>query len=649
MSDRYDRAHAAPGGPRHHRRKSRHVLRGGEVVVGRGPDAGIAVADERVLREHAVLQRHPGAWVLVDRFRRRALPRWLPGPDAPDRRARRGSPGRCTRRAAAQLRPATLDGGVVPPIPPRRRASASRRHAQPAEQPDRSRRRARTARPSRSAAARRTTSSSTTRSSRATTPSCARALPTASELVDLGEPNGTFLNGRRIADPAALDPLDVVAIGALTSFRAHRRPARAVEAYVGRSGSPPSRLGARDPHAGRPRSLDGDRLLARGAARSWPSSGPRARASRRCSARSPGFRPARRRRACYFGGRDLYADYDELRHAHRLRARRTTSSTAALTVRAGPGLRRRAALLARTSRPRASGVARVDEVIGRARARRAPRTSPVAEALRRPAQARLRRASSCSPSRRCCSSTSRPRVSTPAYERTPDGAPAPLADGGRTVVVVTHSTAERCSLCDRVLFLAPGGRTGLLRPAAARARALRRHRPAGRLPHAVLRRHPRLGARVPPSPTTTSATSNARARRRRHREPTRAREPIWSGLPSPLGWLKQFSTLSRRYAKVIRSDRRNLALLLAQPARPRPDDPAHDARRRARRAGGGTHPAAAARRARAPRRHALHDLARRVQRDPRGRQGARRSCSASARSGCSRRPTWRPRRSCCRC
>ena len=38
-----------------------------EVVVGRGPDAGIAVSDARVLLEHAVLQRHPGAWILVDR------------------------------------------------------------------------------------------------------------------------------------------------------------------------------------------------------------------------------------------------------------------------------------------------------------------------------------------------------------------------------------------------------------------------------------------------------------------------------------------------------------------------------------------------------------------------------------------------------
>src|SRR6201999_1042066 len=39
---------------------------------------------------------------------------------------------------------------------------------------------------------------------------------------------------------------------------------------------------------------------------------------------------------------------------------------------------------------------------------------------------------------------------------------------------------------------------GLLRPAAARSRALRRRRPAGRLPHAVVRSHPRLGTGVPP-------------------------------------------------------------------------------------------------------------------------------------------------------
>ena len=38
-----------------------------------------------------------------------------------------------------------------------------------------------------------------------------------------------------------------------------------------------------------------------------------------------------------------------------------------------------------------------------------------------------------------------------------------LADGGRTVVVVTHST-ESLNLCDRVLFLAPGGRVAYYGP-----------------------------------------------------------------------------------------------------------------------------------------------------------------------------------------
>ena len=39
-----------------------------------------------------------------------------------------------------------------------------------------------------------------------------------------------------------------------------------------------------------------------------------------------------------------------------------------------------------------------------------------------------------------------------------------LADGGRTVIVVTHSV-QSIRLCDRVLVLAPGGRAAYFGPA----------------------------------------------------------------------------------------------------------------------------------------------------------------------------------------
>ena len=55
----------------------------------------------------------------------------------------------------------------------------------------------------------------------------------------------------------------------------------------------------------------------------------------------------------------------------------------------------------------------------------------------------------------------------PGYERTLMDLLRSLADGGRTVIVVTHSV-QSLMLCDRVLFLAPGGPHRVLRSAAAR-------------------------------------------------------------------------------------------------------------------------------------------------------------------------------------
>jgi ABC transport system ATP-binding/permease protein len=88
-----------------------------EVVVGCGPGAGVAVHDDRVLPEHAVLQRHPGAWVLVDRSGGLLFLDGFPIPMLPI-----AEPVE-VRLADAQdgprlaLEPATLDGAVGTRIP----------------------------------------------------------------------------------------------------------------------------------------------------------------------------------------------------------------------------------------------------------------------------------------------------------------------------------------------------------------------------------------------------------------------------------------------------------------------------------------------------------------------------------------------------
>ena len=64
--------------------------------------------------------------------------------------------------------------------------------------------------------------------------------------------------------------------------------------------------------------------------------------------------------------------------------------------------------------------------------------------------------SNCSPPRRCCCSTSRPRAWTRPWTAELMTSLRGLADAGRAVVVVTHNVAE-LGQCNTVIVLAPGG------------------------------------------------------------------------------------------------------------------------------------------------------------------------------------------------
>jgi ABC-type multidrug transport system ATPase subunit len=137
-----------------------------------------------------------------------------------------------------------------------------------------------------------------------------------------------------------------------------------------------------------------------------------------------------------------------------------------------------------------------------------------------------------------------------------------LADGGRTVLVVTHSVAN-LHLCDRVLVLAPGGRMAFFGP------------PQQVLPHfgatdyadvfISLQRDPEgCEARFRQSQWANQlGLEQVRQELTSHRGMTAA-----NTAPAPSrqqSWLSQTLTLTRRYAAVSLADRMFGVLLLAMP------------------------------------------------------------------------------------
>ena len=157
----------------------------------------------------------------------------------------------------------------------------------------------------------------------------------------------------------------------------------------------------------------------------------------------------------------------------------------------------------------------------------------------------------------------------PNYERSVMEILRELADGGRTVIVITHST-QSLRLCDRVLVLAPGGRLAYFGPpqlvaAVLRAtrvrRGLRRARGALVTPTGAP-----VSARIPSSTSTCDAVghSDRGPAARRHGRPPPPRRACHDARSTSRGWFKQYATLTRRSFSVLAADRRNLALVMAQ-------------------------------------------------------------------------------------
>jgi len=366
------------------------------------------------------------------------------------------------------------------------------------------------------------------------------------ELVDLGSHNGTFVNGRRI-QKTHLQELDVVSVGHCV----FRLVGHALEEYVDTGKVSFEAVGLTVEVDGS--TLVEDVSLSLRECALVGVVGPSGSGKSTLLGALSGLRPAQRG-FVFYGGRDLYADYDELRQRvgvvpqddvlhHELTVSRALEYAAELRFPADV--------------PREERLRRVDEVLrelGLEGRRDVPieqisggerkRVSVAVELLTKPSLLFLDEPTS---------------GLDPGYERSLMELLRVLADGGRTVIVVTHSV-QSIRLCDRVLVVAPGGRAAYFGPAQLAPAYFGREdfqevfqdlsADADTDWAAQFRAHPdheRYVATVEREP---------QAEAEGEREPT---APVRRG-----GWFGQFTTMTRRSVEVLAGDRKNLTLLLVQ-------------------------------------------------------------------------------------
>jgi ABC-type multidrug transport system ATPase subunit len=139
-----------------------------------------------------------------------------------------------------------------------------------------------------------------------------------------------------------------------------------------------------------------------------------------------------------------------------------------------------------------------------------------------------------------------------------------LARGGRIVIVVTHST-QSLDLCDRVIFLAPGGKMAYFGPPAQALEYFE--------PHVEERNYAALFTLLDETRDIDwKAAFEEDARYDRYvdkpADEAAARAPAaaWKTPPPPVhhSWSRQLSVLVRRNLALIASDRRTVALLVLQ-------------------------------------------------------------------------------------
>ena len=277
-----------------------------------------------------------------------------------------------------------------------------------------------------------------------------RAGTGALEIVDLDSHNGTFVNGRRVQRQAVTDG-DYIGVGGQTLHLVNG------ELRVA-SARDTAWFGAIDLVV----TAGGHRILDEVGFALEPSSvlavvGTSGSGKSTLLNALTGFRPADSG-SVVFGGRDLYAAYDDLRSRMGLVPQADILHTQ-LTVR--QALSYEAELRFPTDVSREKRTARVDEVIAelhlteRANVRidrlsggQRKRVSVASELLTQPTLLFLDEPTS---------------GLDPGNEADLMTLLRDLARAGRTVVVVTHSV-QSLDLCDRVVVMAPGGRLGFYGP-----------------------------------------------------------------------------------------------------------------------------------------------------------------------------------------
>ena len=368
------------------------------------------------------------------------------------------------------------------------------------------------------------------------------------EIKDLGSHNGTFVNGRRV-DRQVLQTDDIVSIG-----RRYFRYRNAVlEEYVDQ------RDVAFSAYRLTVQTEQGTTLLDDVSFGLEPGAmlgvvGPSGAGKSTLMGALTGLRPATQGLVLY-DGRNLYADYDQLKHRvgfvpqddilhPELTVRRALEFAAEL--RFPPDVTKQERLQ------------RVDEVlaelglthrrdlqISRLSGGQRKRVSVGIELLTRPSLLVLDEPTS---------------GLDPGLERGVMQLLRQLADTGRTVIVVTHSV-QSLGICDRVLVLAPGGKTAYLgSPQLAPAyfdaddfqevfQALSEGEHLDWKERFTTHTDYDRFVRRPFVELSTTGPTPSVAVARPH---------------SSRGWVRQLSTLTRRYVAVLAGDRRNLILLLAQ-------------------------------------------------------------------------------------
>ena len=375
------------------------------------------------------------------------------------------------------------------------------------------------------------------------------------QLTDTGSSNGTFVNGQRITTEVVTEA-DVIGIGAAT-FRLAGDELQQFDAAGG------VLLSARELTV----TLPNGKVLLDHVSFPLPERcllgviGPSGAGKSTLLGALTGMRPAASGSVMY-DGRDLYANYAELRHRIGLVPQESILHT---QLSARRGLSYAAELRFPQDTTPAERSRRVDEVLGElSLARHADtrtgslsggqqkRVNVALELLTKPSLLFLDEPTS---------------GLDPGLDKSVMEMLAQLAQDGRTVVVVTHSVANLAS-CDRLLVMVPGGQVAYF---GTPADGLRHFGHAGwaevfqdfeaepdRDWAADYHRSPYY-ARYTSGPLQALGTAGARP------EEASASRPVAARPPRPASRLAQLSTLVRRYVSVIASDRNYVGVIALLP------------------------------------------------------------------------------------